>query len=335
MRRLGKINLNRLAVFLTVVECGSMSAAASRLGIAKAMVSAHMRQLELELGASLLIRTTRKLSLTETGRTFYAASRRIVHELDDAVTAASGDAAEPRGTLRVTAPIDYGAMVITPLLVSLRQRYPALRIELLCADRRIDLIADGIDVAIRLGRLADSTHRVVRIGSYTKWLVAEPQFLKRNGSPTRLSDLAKFPFISLSVLPQPLAFSFTGLSGQRKVVRFKEAFVTNTAHACRAAALAGGGLAVLTDFSIGEDVSGGRLVRILPEWKLPRFDIQAVFPPTRQVPPKVRVFIDAASTQPTHEQAETQNSQSSLRERFTAFSTAGDLPPLGVGPATS
>lgn len=297
MKKLGAINLNRLAVFVTVVECGSMSAAARRLGVAKTMISAHIRQLELELNASLLIRTTRSLSLTETGRAFYAASRQILHEVDDAISTASGDAAEPRGTLRVTAPIDYGAMVVTPLLVSLRERYPALKVELLCADRRFDLIAEGIDIAIRLGRLADSTHRAVQIGHYTKWLVAAPQFLKRHGSPQKPMELSRFAFISLSVLPQPLVFEFAGPSGQKKVVRFKEAFVTNTAHACRAATLAGGGLAVLTDFSIEEDVSAGRLIRILPQWRLPRFDIQAMFPPARHVSFKVRVFIDAAVAQ--------------------------------------
>src|SRR5688500_2956008 len=203
MNKLGAINLNRLVVFVAVAENGSLTAAAEKLGIAKTMVSAHMQRLEAELGSSLLTRTTRKTALTEAGQAFYTATRQALHDIDDAVLAVGNSAAVPRGTLRVTSPVDYGAAVITPLLVSLQQRYPALKVELLCADRRFDLIEEGIDVAIRLGRLADSTHRAVRVGGYTKWLVAAPQCLKRHGVSETLADLGAFPFISLSVLAQP------------------------------------------------------------------------------------------------------------------------------------
>lgn len=289
----GKINLNRLAVFVAVVESGSLTAAADRLGLAKAMVSAHMRRLEEELGATLLVRTTRTLNLTETGKTFYAASRQILLQADDAVAAASGAATEPRGTLRVTAPVDYGSMVVAPALVTLRRRYPALAVDLICTDGRIDLAAEGVDVAIRLGPLADSTYRVARIGGYTKWLVAAPAFLVAFGVPRRISDLAGFPFISTSAIARPQAFDFTGPSGRKQTVHFSQGFAMNTATACRAAALAGGGLAALTDFSIGDDVSAGRLARVLPSWTLPRFDVQAVYPPGRHIPFKVRAFIDA------------------------------------------
>lgn len=292
MSNLGAINLNRLFVFVAVVEKGSLTAAAQKLGIAKTMVSTHMQRLEAELGVSLLIRTTRQITLTEAGQAFYAASCRALHDIDDAVAQAGDGTTLPQGTLRVTAPVDYGADVITPLLISLQQRYPALRIELLCADRRVDLIAEGIDVAVRLGRMDDSTHRAVRLGGYTKWLVASPRFLERHGVPQTLADLGAFSFISLSVLAQPLLFHFEGPKKQKQSVRFNEAFSTNTAHACRAATLAGGGLAMLTDFSISADVAAGRLVRVFPKWASPGSDIHAVFPTTRYVPSKVRVFID-------------------------------------------
>lgn len=292
MGKLGTINLNRLIVFVAVVENGSLTTAAEKLGIAKTMVSAHVQRLEAELEASLLTRTTRKITLTEAGQAFYAASRQILRDIDDAVLAVSNSAAAPHGTLRVTAPVDYGTTVITPLLVSLRGRYPSLKIELLCADRRFDLIEEGIDVAIRLGRLTDSTHRAVKVGGYTKWLVAAPSFLKHHGVPQTLADIVALPFISLSVLAQPLLFNFEGLKKQKRSVRFKEAFSTNTAYACKAATLAGGGLAVLTNFSISDDVAAGRLVRVLPNWVLPKADIHAVFPTARYLPSKVRVFID-------------------------------------------
>ena len=292
MNELGALNLNRLAVFVAVVEAGSLTAAAARLGVAKTMVSTHMQRLEIELGTRLLVRTTRRISLTEAGEEFYAASCKILRDVKDAVLAVGDGATEPRGTLRVTAPIDYGATVITPALVALRGQYPALKVELFSADRRFDLIAERIDVAIRLGRLADSSHQAFKIGSYTKWLVASPQFLERNGCPQTLDDLSRFPFISLSALTQPLLFKFEGPAEEKRAVRFKAAFSANTAPACKAATLAGGGIAVLTDFSISEDIAAGRLVRLLPEWTLPSSDIHAVLPVARQYPPKVRTFID-------------------------------------------
>ncbi len=299
MSKLGAVNLNRLVVFVAVVENGSLTAAARKLGIAKTMVSAHVQRLEAELGVSLLTRTTRRITLTEAGQTFFTTCRQALRDIDDAMLAASDETAMPQGTLRVTAPIDYGTAVITPHLVALQGRYPALRIELLCADRRFDLVAEGIDVAIRLGRLSDSTHHAVRLGGYTKWLVASPQFLERHGTPRTLGELGRFPFIAVSVLAQPLLFHFEGPKKRKQQVRFNETFSTNTGHACRAATLAGAGLAMLTDFSIGADVAEGRLVRVLPEWAPPAADIHAVFPTTRYMPSKVRAFIDDLTARKT------------------------------------
>lgn len=293
MRKLGSINLNRLVVFVAVAESDSLTAAATKLGVAKTMVSTHMQRLEAELGVSLLVRTTRHLSLTEAGEAFYIASRQILRDVDSAVLAAGDDARQPRGTLRVTAPVDYGATVVTPVLVSLRERYPALKIDLVSADRRFDLITEGVDIAIRLGHLADSGNQAINIGRYAKWLVASPEFLRNNSRLNAPEDLSGLRFISLSVLTQPLSFTFENPVGEKQAVRFKASFSANTAHACRAAALAGGGLAILTDFSIREDVAAGRLVRVMPQWTLPESDIHAVFPATRYRPTKVRVLIDA------------------------------------------
>jgi len=135
---LGDINLNRLVVFVAVVEAGSLTSGASRLGLAKAMVSAHMQRQEAELGASLLVRTTRRLGLTEAGEAFYEAVRDVVRDAQEAVDAVGQSASEPRGALRITAPVDYGANVVAPLAVSLQRRFPGLTIELLTGDRLFD-----------------------------------------------------------------------------------------------------------------------------------------------------------------------------------------------------
>lgn len=293
MTKLGTVNLNRLVVFSAVAENGSLTAAARQLGIAKTMVSAHMQRLEAELGVSLLTRTTRKVALTEAGQQFYATSRLALRDIDHAVMQATHGANIPSGTLRVTAPVDYGAAVVTPMLVLLQQRYPLLRVELMCADRVVDLVSEGIDLAIRLGGLKDSTHRAVTFWNYTKWLVASPDFLARHGvAPKKLADLESVPFVAMSELARPAFFDFSGPKGQKQSIRFNESFSVNTAPACRAAVLAGAGLAVLTDFAVSEDVAAGRLVRVLPQWATAKSGIHAVFPAARYMPSKIRVFID-------------------------------------------
>ncbi|SMC20820.1 DNA-binding transcriptional regulator, LysR family [Andreprevotia lacus DSM 23236] len=304
MANLAAINLNRLLVFVTVVEAGSITAAATRLGLAKTMVSAHIQRLEHEVGVSLLLRTTRRLGLTEAGEAFYDASRRIVREIEAAVDDAAQEGSTLRGSLRITAPIDYGAAVIAPVCVALRQRHPELKIELLAGDRMFDLVGEGIDVAIRLGVLPDSNHQAVRIGGFDHVLVASPALLQARPALQQLADLADWPFIALSVLPQPLSWTFTRGDAQH-TQRFAAGFGANTAYGVRAAALAGGGLAMLPDFAVRDDLATGRLQPVLPQWQLPRGGIYAVFPAARHRPRKVQVLVEALREQVTAEAGNT------------------------------
>ncbi|MFC5606881.1 LysR family transcriptional regulator [Variovorax soli] len=293
MQATGGVNLNRLAVFVAVVEAGSLSAAARRLGLAKTMVSAHIQRLEAEVGASLLLRTTRRQSLTDAGEAFYEAARRIVLDAQEAISAAGRETAEPRGTLRVAAPNDYAASVVAPVAVQLHQRHPQLKVELLAGDRVVDMLKEGIDVAIRAGRLADSGLQATRIGSFTEWVVASPLLFEGRAMPRQPQELARLPFVALSVLPQPLTWTLTSASGRaRRTLRFEQVMSANTSHAVRSAVLAGGGLAVLPDYSVKAEVAAGRLVKVLPEWSLPESGIYAVFPAARHRPQKVRVFLE-------------------------------------------
>ncbi|MEQ5843664.1 LysR family transcriptional regulator [Paraburkholderia acidicola] len=290
------INLNRLVIFAAVVEAGSLTAAAARLGLAKAMVSTHIQRLEREVGASLLVRTTRQIKVTEGGRVFYDACCKILQTAEDALSAVSDASAPVRGTLRVSAPHDYGALAVAPALVDLRHAYPELDVELICNDSYVDLIADSIDIAIRLGRLADSSYRAVKIGAFVKWVVASPAFVEQWGKPRSPAALAKWPFVALSVLPHPMTLELQRANGDMKNVRCSNGLQVNTADAARAATLSGGGFALLTDFSIAADVKAGRLVRLLPDWTTASAAIQAVFPPTSYPPAKVRALIDVFRT---------------------------------------
>ena len=291
---LNTVNLNRLITFVAVVEAGSLTAAAERLGLAKSMVSKHMQLLEGEIGVALLVRSTRKLSLTEAGRAFYESSRQLLQSAEQAIEQARTGLDSPQGTLRVASPIDYGAMVVAPVLAQLRARYPSLNIELVCADHVIDLIAEGIDVTVRLGKLADSGHMASRVGPLRRWLVATPDFIARHGMPDHPDALEALPFIALSVLPQPRVFTLDDGAGQVREIRMRNTvFSTNTAYASRAAALAGAGVLRATTFLTQEDVAAGRLVRLLPAWSQAATDLHAVYPASPHVPHKVRVFIDA------------------------------------------
>jgi DNA-binding transcriptional LysR family regulator len=293
MDNLPNINLNRLGIFVMVIEAGSLTAAAARLGLTKTVVSAHIQKLEAEVGASLLVRTTRSLSLTDAGEAFYEASRRITNDVADAVEAAGHATAEPRGRLRITAPVDIGAAIVAPIAVAIQQRYPALAIELLGADRVLDLAAEGIDVAVRVGKLGDSSYQAQRVGSFAEWLVVSPSLLQKMPAQSDPGDLASWPFIALSVLPQPLAWTFERDGHAPRPVRFQPGFVANTALAVHAGVLAGGGLAILPDITVAADVAAGRLLRLFPDWRLPGGGIHVVLPATRHRPKKTRVFVDA------------------------------------------
>lgn len=293
MPQLRDINLNRLVVFAAVVESGSLSAASERLGLAKTMVSTHMQRLEAEVGTTLIVRTTRRSSLTEAGRTLYEASRACLRTASDALAAIATTPGPLRGAVRIASPIDYGALVVAPALVGLQRAHPQLQIELMCADGYADVVAERIDVAIRLGNLKDSSYRSARLGQYLRWLVASPEFLAHHKLPKSPSGLSEMPFVSLSTMPHPNTLALSSAAGQRLRLRCKPVFVANTANACRAATLAGAGFALLTDFSIEDDLAAGRLVRLFPRWAGEPAAIQAVYPSARQPSPKVAAVIEA------------------------------------------
>lgn len=284
------INLNRLAYFAAVVATGSFTRAADRLGITKTVVSQQVARLEAELETSLLIRTTRRVEPTEAGRMLYARCVMILREAEDAVDELSEARAEPMGVLRIAAPNDYGASMIAPLAAGFARRFPACTVDLVLSDARVDLVADHIDVSIRVGWLDDSTLQARRIGTFRQLLVASAnQF----GTITAREpeDLAALPFIANGALREPLLWHFAKGDFDRRVVRMRQALSINATPAVLAATLAGGGLSVLPDFQVADHLGSGRLVAVLPEWTLPSGGIHAVYPAARFRPPKVTAFV--------------------------------------------
>ncbi|MET0506249.1 MAG: LysR family transcriptional regulator [Luteibacter sp.] len=285
------INLNRLAVFVALVRAGSFTAAAEQLGTTKAMVSQHLAKLEEELGVTLLIRSTRRMALTDAGERFHEDCARVLADAEDAITRLGECRDTPMGTLRVTAAGDHGIAVVAPALAEFAERYPQVRVELSVTDSITDLIAERFDLAIRLGWLRDSTLRATRLASFRQCLVASPGYLARHGTPGVPADLSTHRWIAVTVLASPTRWTFTDADGAEHAVQTRAVASANSAAAAYRFVLEGLGISVLPDYVVAADVAAGRLIALLPDHSLPEGGVHAVYP-GRQPPVKVRAFID-------------------------------------------
>jgi DNA-binding transcriptional LysR family regulator len=285
------MNLNRLAYFAAVVDSGSFTRAAERLGITKAVVSQQVAQLERELRTTLLVRSTRRVHPTEAGRTFHARCVMILREAEDAFDELAQAAVAPTGTLRITAPNDYGTSTVVPVVTAFTAQYPACRVELTLSDETLDLVSGKIDMAIRVGWLTDSSLQARRIGSFRQLLVGSPQIADDIAAATGPEDLAKLPFIANMALREPLLWQFSRGDLDRRAVRMEATIAIDTTPAVLAAVRMGGGLSVLPDFEVAADLAAGRLIHVLPEWRLPSGGIYTVYPAARFRPPKVTAFV--------------------------------------------
>ena len=280
-------------IFAAVVEAGGFTRAALRLGLSRAATSKHVLQLEARLGARLLNRTTRKVSVTAAGRTFYEQCRRIVAELDEAERAAGELHNEPRGELRVIAPTNFGLAEIGTAIADFVVAYPRLRINLTVNDRLTDPIEGGYDIAISvdLPRGASSSLVARKLNTSRRILCAAPDYLRRRGAPQTPEELSEHDCLSYSYVSVPDEWHLTGADGEH-VVKVSGPIITSHRHVLRAAAVRGLGIAYGPIDFFRDDVEAGRLVRVLAEHRLPEATIYAVYPASRQLSAKVKVFND-------------------------------------------
>lgn len=285
-------NLRRLAYFVAVVETGSFTAAAERLGITKAVVSQQVARLEREFRASLLVRTTRKVQVTEAGRTFYQRCALILHEADEAFNELAEASTEPSGMLRLTAPLDYGVGVLMPTIAAFTLRYPACKVDAILSDQTLDMMSSNIELAIRVGWLTESGLQARKIGSFRQVLVAAPSLAPQVSRLTRPEQIARLPFIANSALREHSHWNFSHKRSEQQSVAVQASIFLDATLAVREAVCAGAGLSVLPDYAIADDLASGRLIQVLPQWTLPTGGIHAVFPAARFRPAKVRAFVD-------------------------------------------
>lgn len=290
-----------MALFVAAVDEGSLAAAGRRFGLAPAVAGKHVSALESQLGARLLHRTTRKLSLTEAGQAFLIRCRRILAEFDDAQREAGNDQRQVSGTLRVAVPTEFAVSRLGGMLARYAANHPAVHLNLSLDDRYVDLITQEIDVAIRIGRLTDPGLVVRRLGRCRLLLCASPAFIARHGDPQHPSDVDGAPRLVFSQSVSPQDWTLTGPDGQVHPLQGHCAVSANNVQLLAEIAAAGVGLAYGPDFVFERKIASGQLVPLLKDWQTPSLDIHAVYPAARFIPHKVRSFVDALAEELTQE----------------------------------
>ena len=285
--------LEGMSAFVKAVDLGSFAAAGGAMGLSAQMVGKHVSAIEERLGARLLNRTTRRQSLTDVGRLYYERCKDVLADAEAAEAVVQEFGASPRGRLRLTAPITFGTYSLRPLITRYMALYPQVDVELALVDRFVDVVGEGFEAAIRLGRLSDSTLMARALRPYRLMACASPAYLEARGTPQVPEDLAEHDCLGFAYWSRPpmTEWDFTGADGARKVqVRHK--LLINDSRALFDAALDGLGIMLGAEVMVEGALASGELVRVLPDYEAPSRPLHVLFPGGGRVSPKVRAFID-------------------------------------------
>ncbi len=283
---------DEIQAFIQIVEHGSMTAAAERLGLAKSAVSRRLSELEARLGVELFHRTTRKMSLTDSGRSFYDRTVRIVSDLDEAEQAISQSSRELRGKLKIAAPLSFGLLHLGAVINDFSRQHPHIRFEIDFNDRQVNLIEEGFDLAIRIARLRDSSLIARRIASMSIVTCASPTYLQQYGEPQHPSDLAEHQCLLYGYADTPNKWLYRDINGNKLEIQVQGIIQSNNGDYLRSAAVNGLGIVRQPRFIAYQSITRGELVPILQDYAIPDINAYAIYPPTRHLSQRVRVFID-------------------------------------------
>lgn len=283
--------LDAMATFVRVAEAGSLSAAARLIPTSLTSVSRQIAALEDRLGTPLLIRTTRRLALTDDGRLFYDRAKAILGEIDEIEQTLLSGRTEPSGRLHVCAPVLMGEVLLSPLLPRFLQRYPAVAVDLLLVDRPVNLIEENIHVAVRVGRLPDSQLLARKLSEIHMVVCASPKYLARRGVPQTPDDLCQHDCLAFSDVPGVTDWHFQ-LPSSRKSVRISGRLWINSLNALVTAAKEDAGIVRVPSWQVADDIAAGRLKRILTAYERPPTPVHALFQPAKLASTKIRVFVD-------------------------------------------
>lgn len=277
--------------FVAVIEAGSFVHAAEALHSSKAAVSRHISELESRLGVRLLHRTTRKLSLTEEGEVFFERCKELLSNLDEAEAEITSRKADASGLLRINVPVSYGIRVLAPLWGEFHRLYPRVKLDVELADRTVDLVEEGYDLAIRIASLPNSTLVSKQLTSTRIMLCASPQYIKQHGEPLKPGELKHHQLIGYTYWSLKDEWVFEGPQGQERV-KTTPFMRTNNGDTCLAAALEGEGIILQPSFLVADALKNGQLIELMPNYRSIELGIYAVYPTRKYVSPKVRVLID-------------------------------------------
>ena len=286
-----------LSVFTAAVEAGSMAGAARRHKITPAMAGRHIDSLERALNARLLQRTTRRLHLTDVGRAYYQRSRRILEEFEEAQREAGELQASPQGSLRIAVPASFAALHLGGPIARYMRDHPRIRVDTVASDRYVDLVQEGIDMAVRIGQLGDPKLVTRRIGICRMVVCATPAYLEQMGEPTTPRELRKHPRLAFSEAVSPGDWTLRDSRGRSHVIDGPCRLSSNNVQLLLAVALEDAGVVFGPSFILGEALAQGSLVRVLPEYSAADFGIHTVVPSSRYLSTKVRNLIDRLATE--------------------------------------
>lgn len=280
-----------MTTFVRIVEAGSLTGAAERLDSSLTAVVRGLAALEQQLGVRLLNRTTRRIALTDEGREYFERCRRLLSELEETENALTDRRLTPSGRLAITAPVMFGRLHVAPVVTDFLAAYPEMRAELLLLDRVIDLLEEGIDLAIRIAPLADSTLVAIPLGFTGRVVCASPDYLARHGLPQHPRDLAAHRVIRFTALNDGNDWSFTrGHETQRVAVT--DVFAANQVDVALDACRKGLGCGRFLGYQVRDMEAAGQLVRVLPDWDPPKIEVSLVYPHSRLLSPRIRAFVD-------------------------------------------
>ena len=284
--------LRALEVFVEVVKREGFARAADALDTSPANVTRYISDLETHLGARLLNRTSRKMSLTESGEALFERAKSILDEMADAESIVSSATLQPRGLLRINAPISFGILHLAPLWPQFMLKYPEVELDISLVDRVVDIVEEGYDLAIRISRSGSSSNAARKLATSHNILCASPEYLQKYGAPKTPADLAQHKCIGYTYAANGDQWVLTDDNKQEHSVKISFVMHANNGDTIRAAALAGVGICRCPTFLSGADLREGKLVRVLPDFHLPDIDVLAIYPSRRHLSAKVRVMID-------------------------------------------
>lgn len=283
---------SQIRTFVTLVECHSISKTAEKMDVAVSAVSRRLKELESSLGVQLMQRTTRKMHITEAGHNFYKRCCRLLDDLEEAKQEASNTAAALSGTLKIATPLSFGVAHLSPAIAAFMHLHPQIKIDLDMSDRRTDLVEDGLDLAIRIGTLEDSTLIARKLASVRHVVCASPDFLNRYGTPTTPQDLSHMPALCYGNLSQPGTWQYRDNENNPTHVKVPIRMRATNGDALVEAAIAGLGVLCEPSFIVHSAVERGVLKPVLTDFQWYAMNIYAVYPQSKHLPARVRAFID-------------------------------------------